>query len=68
MTEQPALFVEDLTFRYHRRSEPSIFNISLQLSPGEILLLAGASGCGKTTLMRCMNGLRSVSLTAVPVY
>ena len=57
MDEQPAALVEDLTFRYHRRSEPSIYDISLRLMPGEILLLAGASGCGKTTLMRCMNGL-----------
>ncbi|OGO36063.1 MAG: hypothetical protein A2W35_04220 [Chloroflexi bacterium RBG_16_57_11] len=57
MNEQPALLVEDLTFRYHRRSEPSIYDISMRLAPGEILLLAGASGCGKTTLMRCTNGL-----------
>jgi energy-coupling factor transport system ATP-binding protein len=57
MSEHPALLVENLTFRYQRRSEPSIYDISLRLEPGEILLLAGASGCGKTTLMRCANGL-----------
>ncbi len=51
------LVVENLTFRYQRREEPSICKINLQLEGGQILLVAGTSGCGKTTLMRCINGL-----------
>ena len=54
---QPALVVEDLTFRYQRREEPALRNLSFQVKAGEVLLIAGASGCGKTTLMRCINGL-----------
>jgi energy-coupling factor transporter ATP-binding protein EcfA2 len=55
--EPPALQVEDLTFRYRDREAPAVKDISLSLAAGEVLLVAGASGCGKTTLIRCINGL-----------
>jgi energy-coupling factor transport system ATP-binding protein len=53
----PPLQVENLTFRYRERPEPSLHDISFQVAEGELLLLAGASGSGKTTLIRCINGL-----------
>lgn len=53
----PALDIENLSFRYQRREEFALHNLSFQVQPGEVLLIAGASGCGKTTLMRCINGL-----------
>ena len=51
------LSVENLSFRYRRREDWAIENISFEVQPGQVLLIAGASGCGKTTLMRCINGL-----------
>ncbi|MFZ5822537.1 MAG: ABC transporter ATP-binding protein [Chloroflexota bacterium] len=56
MTESP-LVVENLSFQYRSRPELAIENISFELKPGEMLLIAGSSGCGKTTLARCINGL-----------
>ena len=53
----PALKVDSLTFRYQSREEPAIRDLSFSVQPGEVMLIAGASGCGKTTLMRCINGL-----------
>jgi energy-coupling factor transport system ATP-binding protein len=55
--QQPALTVENLTFRYRDRPEPTLKDISIEVPPGELLLIAGASGSGKTTLIRCVNGL-----------
>lgn len=56
-SNSPALLIDNLSFRYQRREELALHRLSFQVKPGEILLIAGASGCGKTTLMRCINGL-----------
>lgn len=56
MSETP-LIVDNLSFRYRDRQGAAIHNISFEAKPGEVLLIAGASGCGKTTLIRAINGL-----------
>ena len=38
----------------------AVDNVSLQLMPGEVLSILGASGCGKTTLLRLIAGLEAV--------
>jgi len=53
----PPLSIENLSFKYRTRPELAIENISIELKEGELLLIAGSSGCGKTTLARCINGL-----------
>ena len=56
MSETP-LIVENLTFRYRDRQAAAIKDLTFTANSGEILLVAGASGCGKTTLIRILNGL-----------
>jgi energy-coupling factor transport system ATP-binding protein len=57
MADAPFVQVDELTFRYRRGTEPAIRDVSLTISPGEVLLVAGPSGCGKSTLIRAINGL-----------
>jgi energy-coupling factor transport system ATP-binding protein len=56
MSDSP-LIIENLSFQYRTRPELAIQDISFELKQGEMLLIAGSSGCGKTTLARCINGL-----------
>ena len=50
------LDVEDLTVR-RPDGAPLVQNLTLHLSPGQALLITGASGCGKTTLLRSLADL-----------
>jgi energy-coupling factor transport system ATP-binding protein len=56
MNEFP-LVIENLSFQYRSRPELAIEAVTFSLRQGEMLLVAGSSGCGKTTLARCINGL-----------
>ncbi len=49
------LNVKNLTFSYPDTEEPALKNISLSVSAGEMIMLMGRSGCGKTTLLRLLK-------------
>ena len=44
--------VRNLTFSYNGENALALSDISFEVKQGEILLLIGESGCGKTTLLR----------------
>ena len=48
------LQVKNLSFEYPKRSEKALDNISFSVKNGEFVLLYGASGCGKTTLLQTL--------------
>jgi energy-coupling factor transporter ATP-binding protein EcfA2 len=47
----------DVSFRYDGAEQDALKHISFRLQPGEIVLLTGPAGSGKTTLCSCVNGL-----------
>ena len=49
--------VQRLAFRYPQRHEAVLRSVQLEINPGETIAITGASGVGKTTLLRLMAGL-----------
>lgn len=52
----PILRFDDLTYRYPRRSAPTLAGLTLDLPPGQVTALLGANGAGKSTLLRLAYG------------
>ena len=48
---------KDFSFRYEEKEEFTLKHIDIKIQTGEFILLTGRSGCGKTTLIRCLKGL-----------
>ncbi|HWM54180.1 MAG TPA: ATP-binding cassette domain-containing protein [Solirubrobacterales bacterium] len=53
----PALSIEELTYSYPHGERGALRDVSLQLGAGELVLLAGRSASGKSTLLRAACGL-----------
>ena len=49
------LKIENLSFSYPRCEEKAIENISFSVERGDFVTVCGATGCGKSTLMRMMK-------------
>jgi len=52
-----SLQITELNFSYADTQAPVLQNIQLDIQEGESVAIVGASGCGKTTLMKLMLGL-----------
>ena len=52
---QPAVEIQDVMYRYPD-SGAGVEGLSLNISPGELVVAVGPSGCGKTTLLRLIAG------------
>ena len=53
--EKPIIVVDRLTAGYGENI--ILEDVSLEVFPGEILVILGESGCGKSTLMKQMIGI-----------
>ena len=49
--------IKDVNFRYAGLDQAGLYDFNLSVADGECILLCGASGCGKTTVTRLINGL-----------
>ena len=54
-----ALSIQNATFSYNNE-EPVFIDITFQIKTGEMLVLTGLSGCGKSSLVRCILGIHKL--------
>lgn len=55
--DEVIMSVKDLSYSYDEGKTYAIDSIDLDVYKGEILVLAGRTGCGKTTLITHLNGI-----------
>lgn len=54
MSDDNLVDIEDLHFNYDGR--PILRGINMKIPRGSVVAIMGGSGCGKTTLLRCIGG------------
>lgn len=69
MLQNPVISIQNLNHFFGKGSlrKQALFDISLAINAGEIIILTGPSGSGKTTLLSLMAGLRSVQEGSVKI-
>jgi putative ABC transport system ATP-binding protein len=62
INKEPVISIKNIDHYYGRGSlkKQILFDISLEVYAGEIVIMTGPSGSGKTTLLSLIGGLRSV--------
>lgn len=50
----------DITFKYQEDNYTMMSNLSFSVGKGEFISIIGASGCGKSTIFRLINGLEKM--------
>ncbi len=63
-----ALIAAQIHFTYPQEAEPVLNNVSLQIKTGERVAIIGASGIGKSTVLKVLNGLLSPSAGQIRVF
>jgi NitT/TauT family transport system ATP-binding protein len=59
------LDVRDLTKAYDLAGAPAVADLTFTVGEREFVCIVGSSGCGKTTVLRCLSGLAAPTSGAV---
>lgn len=69
MTNEPVITIRHLNHAFGKGAlrKPILFDVNLDINPGEIVILTGPSGSGKTTLLTLIGGLRAIQQGSLKV-
>ncbi|MFJ2631955.1 ABC transporter ATP-binding protein [Streptomyces sp. NPDC087422] len=56
-----AIALHEVSKYYPKQPSPAVDRFSLDIAPGEFLVLLGPSGCGKSTVLRMIAGLEDIT-------
>ena len=57
MAPEPRIDFDGVTYQYPGSTVAALHDVCLSLAAGEFVLVMGPSGGGKSTMLRCLNGL-----------
>ena len=60
--------ITNVSFQENDEEKCRIYNIDLQIQPGELVMIVGENGAGKTTLLKLMTGLYKPSNGSIVYY
>jgi putative ABC transport system ATP-binding protein len=66
---EPVITIRHLNHAFGKGTlrKPILFDVNLDIDPGEIVILTGPSGSGKTTLLTLIGGLRAIQQGSLKV-
>ncbi len=63
-SSKPLISIHDLSVTYEETDHAVLNNINLEIGEGELVLVCGPTGCGKSTLAQVLNGLIPYTMPA----
>lgn len=66
-TEAPMIRFSNIIFKHPTQPTPIFNGLNVTIQPGEVIMIVGRNGCGKTTLLKLLEGLYHPQVGAIKI-